>query len=215
MEEALKKEDLRPFLENNKDWWVLRNDDGRSLLHLALTLAPDSMSCVEQILQALVADYNDPVALKQFLEAQDDAGWTALHLAVSLGNLPAVEAILGIESLDTKALMMTRSRGHQTVVHYAAGRGRLAILEAICKYAMSSEGGKGPFLQHLLRAEDSQGQTALHRASSLNQNECVKFLIKRCPELYSICDKQGRLPVDLAIEEGHSEVVLFLQSYQS
>lgn len=86
------------------------------------------------------------------------------------------------------------TRGGQTCLHYAAGKGRLSIVQLLCD--------KAP---ELIRKKDLQGQTPLHRAAAVGKIQVVKYLISQRAPL-NTSDSYGFTPLHFALAEGHPDV---------
>ncbi|KMT09011.1 hypothetical protein BVRB_6g137170 isoform B [Beta vulgaris subsp. vulgaris] len=94
----------------------LRNDDGRSLLHVA---ASSTHSEVVEILAE--AD-----STKKVINSKDEEGWAPLHSASSIGHLDTVSTLL-----NKGADVNLKNDGGRTALHYAASKGWVKIAEML------------------------------------------------------------------------------------
>ncbi|GFP87318.1 26S proteasome non-ATPase regulatory subunit 10 [Phtheirospermum japonicum] len=95
----------------------LRNEDGRSLLHVAVS---SSQTEVVEILSA---------AGSSVVNSSDEEGWAPLHSAASSGNLKILEILL-----NRGADVNLKNDGGRTALHYAASKGRLKIAETLVSH---------------------------------------------------------------------------------
>uniref|UniRef100_A0A7N2R224 Uncharacterized protein n=1 Tax=Quercus lobata TaxID=97700 RepID=A0A7N2R224_QUELO len=94
----------------------LRNEDGRSLLHVAVS---SSHPEVVKVLSAI--DESASV-----INSADEEGWAPLHSAASIGNLEIVEVLL-----SRGADINMKTDGGRTALHYAASKGWMKIAEIL------------------------------------------------------------------------------------
>ncbi|KAI8528536.1 hypothetical protein RHMOL_Rhmol12G0156100 [Rhododendron molle] len=174
----------------------LRNEDRRSLLHVA---ASSSRSAVVKILSAAdpsVSGINSP----------DEEGWVPLHSAASIGNVEIVEILLsrgqgqGLEAegprqassisqsggrFDTASTCDTfradvnlKNDGGRTALHYAASKGNSELCELLIE-----EGAE-------IDATDRAGQTPLMNAVICENKEVALLLIRHGADV-DVEDKEG------------------------
>jgi 26S proteasome non-ATPase regulatory subunit 10 len=93
-----------------------RNEDGRSLLHVAASFGHS------QIVKLLSSSDE----AKTVINSKDDEGWAPLHSAASIGNAELVEVLL-TRGADVNA----KNNGGRTALHYAASKGRLEIAQLL------------------------------------------------------------------------------------
>ena len=117
-------------------------------------------------------------------DAQDKAGYSALHYAARVGHTKVCQCLL---SAGASVDAVTRA-GQATALHRAASAGRDAIVSLLLKYCAK------PSLR------DADGKTALHRAVEQNHANIVKILTKSDPHLKLVCDLKEKLPVDYALQ---------------
>ncbi|XP_068655023.1 uncharacterized protein [Aristolochia californica] len=158
----------------------LRNEDGRSLLHVAVafghakvlhTLSTFASSCVN---------------------SADEDGWAPLHSAASRGDVASVEVLLSLGANVNLA-----NDGGRTALHYAASKGWLEIAELLLSY--------GAKINH----KDKAGTTPLHRAASVGHLQLCEFLIEEGAEVDAV-DRAGQTPLMNAVICHNKEVALLL-----
>ncbi|CAM6114169.1 unnamed protein product [Calypogeia fissa] len=149
----------------------LRNEDGRSLLHVAA--AAGHVQVVK-----MLSDGVDTLA--SGINAGDEEGWTPLHSAVSTGNPSVTEALL-----RSGADVEIANAGGRTALHYAASKGHSDIARLLI-----SRGAK-------INKKDKTGCTPLHRAASAGHTEVAEVLIEEGADL-EVTDNEGQTPLMLA-----------------
>ncbi|XP_031400492.1 26S proteasome non-ATPase regulatory subunit 10 [Punica granatum] len=159
----------------------LTNEDGRSLLHVAVS---SGKSEVVNIL--CEADQS-----RSFINKKDEEGWAPLHSAASIGNPQILETLL-----NNGADINVQNDGGRTALHYAASKGWRKIAVLI------SHGAK-------INMKDKYGCTPLHRAASTGNSEMCELLIEEGAEVDSD-DKAGQTPLMTAVICDNKEVALLL-----
>ncbi|XP_049405747.1 uncharacterized protein LOC125869221 isoform X1 [Solanum stenotomum] len=97
----------------------LRNEDARSLLHVAVS------SGHTEVVKILAAA--DPSV--SGINSGDEEGWVPLHSAASSGNVEIVEILL-----SRGADVNRKNDGGRTALHYAASKGRAKIAELLISH---------------------------------------------------------------------------------
>ncbi|KAL8532443.1 hypothetical protein ACS0TY_008879 [Phlomoides rotata] len=95
----------------------LLNEDGRSLLHVAVS---SSQTEVVELLSA---------ACPLVVNGCDEEGWGPLHSAASSGNFKIVEILI-----NRGADVNMKNCGGRTALHYAASKGHMEIAEILVSY---------------------------------------------------------------------------------
>ncbi|XP_031554891.1 ankyrin repeat domain-containing protein 39-like [Actinia tenebrosa] len=113
--------------------------------------------------------------------AVDSSGYTALHYASRSGHFAVCELLL---MKGACANAQTRS-GQVTPLHRAAYCGRIGVVNLLLRHQAD------PTLC------DTDGQTALHKASEKGHKEIVQLLVDRNPGLQQIKDNRGRTALDI------------------
>uniref|UniRef100_A0A0D6R704 Uncharacterized protein n=1 Tax=Araucaria cunninghamii TaxID=56994 RepID=A0A0D6R704_ARACU len=129
----------------------IRNEDSRSLLHVAAAAGHHQIVCI------LGAGVDPSVS---GVNSSDEEGWTPLHSAVSSGKDNVVEVLL-----QAGADVSMANKGGRTALHYAASKGRLNIAQILI-----SHGAK-------VNQKDKFGCTPLHRAASAGHSQLCELLI--------------------------------------
>ncbi|KAI6676882.1 hypothetical protein NL676_037678 [Syzygium grande] len=126
----------------------LRNEDGRSLLHVA---ASSGHAEIVDVLSG--ADQSASV-----INSKDEEGWAPLHSAASIGNVQIVEILLR-KGADVKL----KNDGGRTALHYAASKGWLKVAEILMSHGAN------------INAKDKVGSTPLHRAASTGTHKLICY----------------------------------------
>ncbi|KAK9863000.1 hypothetical protein WJX84_009236 [Apatococcus fuscideae] len=133
------------------------------------------------------------------LEWHSTCGKTPLLCAAAAGH-PAVVQILLEQGVNVAA----RDVMEESVVHHAAGQGRLNVLRIL----LSSN---HPSIPELLCSQNSVGDTPIHCAASIGSAPCTIDLLDACsPGATDIQNHLGRTPLHVAAQQGHSRVVTTL-----
>lgn len=129
------------------------------------------------------------------LLAADDAGWTVLHLAASIGDAEAASLVLG--QAGAAALLNARNEQGSTPLHYAASRGHQAAVRVLLEAGADA------------LAVNRYGQTALHRAAACGHAAVIRLLVESVPErrrpgLVDAGDAEGNTAAHMAAQDGHA-----------
>lgn len=170
----LRKAASRGDLERVKDY-IARGCDGKGSDGLGFT----AVHCAAQHNRAeTVKALINEICGKGYCNAQDERGWSPLHVCAAEGRLETLQLLLGLGS--DASLKTVHGR---TPLHWACAKGRLECVEALLK-------GKAD-----LKAGDEAGMTALHLAAQHGHLEVCQRLIKAkaSPEAENTL---GRRPAD-------------------
>ncbi|KAK3421851.1 hypothetical protein EUGRSUZ_G02461 [Eucalyptus grandis] len=149
----------------------LRNEDGRSLLHVAASAG-----------HAEIVDIlSDADQSTSVINSKDEEGWAPLHSASSIGNEQIVEILL-----RKGADVNLKNDGGRTGLHYAASKGWLKVAETLISHGAN------------INAKDKVGSTPLHRAAGTGKSEMCEFLIEEGAEVDPV-DKAGQTPLMAAV----------------
>ncbi|XP_078151110.1 protein ACCELERATED CELL DEATH 6-like [Carex rostrata] len=128
-------------------------------------------------------------------------GNSLLHLAVSSNFLHLAEKIWRRET----SLLMSRNKVLETPLHCAAKTGNREMVSLLIGFAY--EMGDEDIMEKVLRAQNKDGETALHEAARNSHAAVAHLLITADPGLASVMDDQGMSPFYLATTSGHLDVV--------
>ncbi|CAL5409329.1 unnamed protein product [Camellia sinensis] len=183
--EAIKDDDFSNAAENDDSSFFealshdqllkalsLRNEDCRSLLHVAASSAHPK---VVKILSAA-----DPSVTG--INSADEEGWAPLQFAASSGNVEIVEILL-----SSGADVNLKNNGGRTALHYAASKGWLKIAEILLSHGANINLKDKACWMH-----------PLHRAASTGNSELCELLIEEGAEVDAI-DKAGQTPLMSAV----------------
>ncbi len=142
-------------------------------------------------IQALLAD--DPEAASAY--SQD--GWTPLHLAALYGRAEAAKLLLA-NNADVHTLTEgIRFVNASTPLHAAVAAGHAEVT------ALLLQAGADP------NAPDGDGYTPLHAAAATGNLDLVRLLLQAGADAKAVAE--GKTPLALAREGGHTEAVEALQ----
>ncbi|KAJ3403875.1 hypothetical protein CcCBS67573_g06458 [Chytriomyces confervae] len=127
------------------------------------------------------------------VNALDDADWTPLMIAVSVGSAPLVDFLL-----QNGADVNLQNENKQTPLFYAASKGWLDVCQLLI-----SHGAK-------INVRDHLNQTALHRACAKGNVALVRLLLEQNNIKLDIDDRDGNSALHIAIDNGHGEVAVLL-----
>jgi ankyrin repeat protein len=159
----------------------VRNDDGYTALMMASHLG---VLDIVQILFENGADVN----------ARSDSGNTALILAAKY-NHPAVVFYLLQQGADANAAV-----NGVTALQHAAWADNRTIMLYIFAHGGAST---------INKKNDRRGRTALHFAAVKNNETAIQLLLDRGASK-TIKDNSGKTPLDLAIAQGHTNLIPIL-----
>ncbi|EXB65070.1 26S proteasome non-ATPase regulatory subunit 10 [Morus notabilis] len=183
---SLSKEELSKSLS-------LRNEDGRSLLHVAASsgqlevrlLLPSFtvflFACSENAVVKVLAASDEASSV---VNSADEEGWAPLHSAASIGNSEIVDILL-----SKGADVNLKNDGGRTALHYAASKGWLKIAEILISHRAK------------INLKD--------KASSTGNSELCELLIEEGADVDAV-DKAGQTPLMNAVICYNKEVSLLL-----
>ncbi|PPE01923.1 hypothetical protein GOBAR_DD01063 [Gossypium barbadense] len=181
----------------------LRNEDARSLLHVAVS------SAHPEVVKLLSAAADESV-----VNGIDEEGWAPIHSAASIGNLEIMEILL-----SKGANVNVKNDGGRTALHYAASKGWLKIAELLISHGAkinskdkASSTGKSALCELLIEegaeveATDRAGQTPLMSAVICQNKEVALLLIRHGADV-DIEDKEGYTVLGLASKDFRSILI--------
>ncbi|KAI8520026.1 hypothetical protein Bbelb_032830, partial [Branchiostoma belcheri] len=137
------------------------------------------------------------------LEAPDEDGCTAHHLAAEGGYTDSVSLLLAAGANREAA-----DKVGQTALHKSAGRGHYHAVETILSFGGTADDDTGDtddVTRRLVNALDRQGRKPLHMAAEKGHEKIVRFLLEKNTSINKTID--GRSPLHLATESGSAETV--------
>ena len=181
-----KVQDLIATSSNLKQDLIQRDLDERTPLHWAT-----SFSHTELI--TILLSHMQGIDLDTLV---DEAGWTPVHIAASVGNLQILKQF--VERVPRPDLDLQTKQG-VTALHLAVGKRHMELV----KYLLLDE--------HVsTRIRDSKGQIALHRAAAVGSLKLVELLCREGKSPVNWKDKKGWTPLFHALAEGHGDVGVLL-----
>lgn len=178
------------IIEQDPSQLNAKDKDGRTPLFWAISLGgPDVTSAI----LSYVSKNQGSKALKDFdIDETDESGWTALHVAASVGTLDTVSKLAELGA-DVNA----QTNAGQTPLHFAVSKDHKNVAEYLIGHGAS------------VRARDKMNQNPLFRAASMGNATMVNLLIKAgCP--LNTSDVDGWTPLHHAYAEGHGDIVVLL-----
>ena len=173
--------------------------------------------------------------LFDLMNSQDENGWSALHIAVKLGNLPIVEALfyaygmqMGIQMGSQlrftvaiqmgKQLLLTRAaHSLDGCLHFAARCKRVGLVEELLPTLMALAGDRA---RDLLLQTNQLGQSCLSRAINEGNIPVVNALLEAARaednlhagsqvlrQLIMLRDVGGKSCLHFAVEKQHLSIV--------
>lgn len=115
---------------------------------------------------------------KNEVDQRDRAGYTALHYAARNGHLEVCEYLV----MNGAQIDAVTKAGRATALHRACSAGKTHIVN----FLLSKKAQ--------VTLQDSDGKTALHRASENGHVGLSKILLRYYPELAAIPDSKGLKP---------------------
>ncbi len=174
------------------------------------------------------AESNDEEIVQLFLmkgasvNEADENGETPLHLASWDGHLGILQhlinngANIGTKDSSGKTpLDIARDKGHNNIVQYlqqtqsSLNRELLTAVRGGDLNKVKDFIGRGASLD----AKDEYGRTLLHWASWNGNLDAVKYLIGEGASIQAE-DRDGKTPLDIAIDQRHDSVAVYLQQTQ-
>ena len=181
-----KVQDLIVTSSNLKQDLIQRDLDERTPLHWAT-----SFSHTEII--TILLSHMQGIDLDTLV---DEAGWTPVHIAASVGNLEILKQF--VERVPRPDLDLQTKQG-VTALHLAVGKRHMELV----KYLLLE--------QHVsTRIRDSRDQIALHRAAAVGSLKLVELLCREGKSPVNWKDKKGWTPLFHALAEGHGDVGVLL-----
>ena len=181
-----KVQDLIATSSNLKQDLIQRDLDERTPLHWATSLSHTEIITI-------LLSHMQGIDLDTLV---DEAGWTPVHIAASVGNLQILKQF--VERVPRPDLDLQTKQG-VTALHLAVRKRHMELV----KYLLLDE--------HVsTRIRDSKGQIALHRAAAVGSLKLVELLCREGKSPVNWKDKKGWTPLFHALAEGHGDVGVLL-----
>uniref|UniRef100_A0A182QBJ6 Uncharacterized protein n=1 Tax=Anopheles farauti TaxID=69004 RepID=A0A182QBJ6_9DIPT len=182
-----------------RDWMkhYQQDDFGETQLHLAVYEGSDDN------VSKLVT--NVP---RQFLNIQNDAAQTALHLAALIDQPKIVRRLLIAGSNQT-----IRDAEGNTALHLASSRGNVDCVKALLAPLSPNEiahGAANTKIPQDLELWNYDGKTCVHLAAEAGCIDVVRCLIDAGADINAREGKSGHSPLHISIEQGNEELANFL-----
>ncbi|XP_030459616.2 protein ACCELERATED CELL DEATH 6-like [Syzygium oleosum] len=137
--------------------------------------------------------------LPKLLHVRDENGGTPLHSAASIGNVGAVELLLG----KCSYLALQTDKNGSYPIHIACEGGNVDIIRKL-----------EDMWPDLAEIKNKKGQNILHVAAKGGHDNAVQYILKKCKpvieKLVNSKDVDGNTPLHLASMHDHWEVLLYL-----
>ncbi|XP_066278889.1 ankyrin repeat domain-containing protein 16-like isoform X3 [Branchiostoma lanceolatum] len=115
------------------------------------------------------------------------------------GDLPRIRAVLASSPCSDRLLDTRHRKSGDSVLHYAARHGQVAVLRYVCEdCGLSPETG------------NVDGKRPLHEAAQAGHTECVRYLVGRCNYAPDTPDSCGSTPLMDAVRADHIDLVQLL-----
>eukprot|EP00210_Caulerpa_lentillifera_P005555 g5314.t1 len=172
---------VRYGIEFDMDFLELRTETGWTALHNS------ARSGDVEILDTLVMVSCD-------INAQCNAGWTPLHVAVEMGHSDMVTHILKQPTLQ----LNIKSKQGWTALHVAVDQDNVEIGKLLIQAKIDVD------------ATSEDGITPLHRAAYANKLEFGKLIVEKGKADLNVKTKMGRKAIQIAGEKGNYDFYNYL-----
>ncbi|KAJ9549221.1 hypothetical protein OSB04_021764 [Centaurea solstitialis] len=162
---------------------ALRNEDGRSLLHVAVSSARLEVVKILSAFDQSVSGIN----------SADEEGWAPLHSAASSGNVEIVKILL-----DRGADVNLKNDGGRTALHYAASKGWVKVAEVLLSNSAKINMKDKACWMHPLAP-----------CGKYRKSELCELLIEEGADIDAV-DRAGQTPIMSAVICHNKEVALLL-----
>jgi len=197
------------FLNNKPNIWEYRDksNDNSTVLHI-------SVYKKSYIVTQMIIEYCQKInesGLKEFINAANDKGVTALHYASFIGNIKIIQLLL-----DNNAEIDIKTKRGLNIMHYSAQGNRPNSLMYF--YIKLKDENKIGLINKLIKEEDEGGSTPLHWAAYSNAEDMLMYLINldifqnenEKQEYIDKTDNQGYTPLHLSVSSKSRRIVMKL-----
>ncbi|KAM4771550.1 NF-kappa-B inhibitor epsilon [Rhinophrynus dorsalis] len=182
-------QELHRLEPQHLDTLTYLSEEGDTLLHLAVI---HSMSDIALYFTSLVP--------KEVLDIQNDLYQTALHLAVYLGQVQVVEAMVG-----KGANLELQDRKGDTALHIACENQHLESARILLR---------GPSLPQNLHLQNWKGLSCLHIATLRRDHALISLLLENGADINEQEGTSGKTPLHLAVEMLDRPLLVHLLQYR-
>ncbi|KAJ8392222.1 hypothetical protein AAFF_G00077900 [Aldrovandia affinis] len=187
------------FLDSTSADRFYRIDKAQEHLHFVTEICQDEVFILDHEAPAAAAPGMPDLVVEPSSGTPLTTEEQALLTAASSGNLQTFSSSWG-----RGVSLLVRNSGGCSPLHLAAQHGHVEVVGFILEHASKL----------ILDLTDSEaGETALHKAASLQQHAACRLLIDAGASL-SKANFQGKTPKDKAQESGDSELASYLESRQ-
>ncbi|KAJ8921859.1 hypothetical protein NQ315_008491 [Exocentrus adspersus] len=177
------KNDVVEYLIKAGTTLTIKGTDGMTALHIAAKCG--NLSACQLLLQAAVT-------ISNFVNSQDDGGWTPLVWACEHGYVEVANFLI-IKGADP----CLRDVEHNEALHWAAFSGSSNIVELLLNRGCD------------VNTVNAHGESPLHIAAREDRYNCIIILLARGANV-SLFNKNDETPLDCLSEEGESYDVIAL-----
>jgi hypothetical protein len=179
----------------------LQDEDGDTMLHLALISRPPIESFTNYIIRGATS-------VSQ-LNIQNNLYQTAAHLAVATDQPNVVRYLVRL------GVSLTSQEGSHgdTVLHLASRLGHVDCFRAVVDELASSD-DRHVLLAHLFDAVNYEGETCLHLAARLDNKEIFSWLINHSAVNVNVKERRrGQTTLHIAVDRNDVVVIKMLLAY--
>lgn len=190
---------VRNLLKDDPKLVNQRDLDNRVALHWAVS-ANDKEIVSLLLNPTKISKSNSELPISKSFEIDideyvDDAGWTPLHIAASIGNLEIIELLVKREPAPD--LNLATNNG-QTVIHLSVSKNFFETTNYFLKNGASA------------RLKDKKGQTPLFRAAAAGSLRLINLLAKDGKAQLNVKDSFGWTALHHALAEGNGDAAIEL-----
>ncbi len=197
---------VRSLLSQNPELVNVKDQDDRTALFWAISynnpaivtmlLNPTKVSISKPNTNSEEGNFKRSKSVAIDLEDPDAAGWTPLHVAVSIGNPVVISSLFEANpSLDVNV----QTNAGQTPLFYAISKQRYDVAKDLIINHKAST-----------RIKDKRWQLPLHRAAAIGSLPLLKLLLDEGKSPINSTDNTGYTALHHALAEGHGDIAIEL-----
>lgn len=186
-------EETSKFIDRLEEQGMVAKKNGALYIHNPLNTALNKAILENDITAINVLFRYAPTTFN--INASDDKGHRAIHLAAYKGNPESIEFLLA-----RNAEVNAHDLDGKTALHYAIIGGHPISVQALLEHDANP------------LATDTKGMHALHYAASLSRPRMIRILAEHLADPTSVnqADKAGRTPLSIAMERPHRMTIRLL-----